>query len=154
MHYKIRYHNKPHDLRLSNIRLVPLGKGILLVTCELNLRGYGIDYHGGSLCGNWKKTSRSIYFGDDSLPGTVFSTDDSIASQQEQKMRAELILYPDTPEEANLALQVDGISKITYRGILVSQKCLNRKWAEYENNLRWEKALKGNKSLKVKRGKV
>jgi len=131
MHYKIRYHNKPHDLRLSNVRLVPLGKGILLVTCELNLRGYDIDHHGGSSCGdNWKKTSHSVYFGDDNsicLP---------------QKMRAELTLYPDTPEEANMALQMDGISKTTYRCIMVSRKCLNKKWAEYEKSLVIDKILR------------
>ena len=119
MHYKIRYHNKPHDLRLSNVRLVPLGKGILLVTCELNLRGYDIDSHSGSSSGDWKKTSHTVYFGDD---GSTLSG----------KMRAELSLYPDTPEEADLALQVDGISKTTYRCILVSRKCLDRKWTEYE----------------------
>ena len=124
MHYKIRYYNKPHDLRLSNVRLVPLGKGILLVTCELNPRGFDIDSHGGSCSGkDWKKTNHSVYFRDDNsvcLP---------------QKTRAELILYPDTPEEAYLALQVDGISKTTYQGILVSRKCLNRKWAEYEKKM-------------------
>lgn len=117
MHYKIRYYNKPHGLKLTNIHMVPLGKGILLVTCELNLRGYDIDHHGGSCGKDWKKSSHSTYFGDDGLV---------------QLTRAELILYPDTPEEAELALQVDGISKTTYRCILVSRKCLNRKWAEYE----------------------
>lgn len=135
MHYKIRYHNKPHFLRLSGIRMIPLGKGILLVACELNYRGYKIDYHGGSSCGDkWKKTSFSVYFGDDeSMPPS------------NQKMRAELTLYPDTPEEASMALQIDSISKTTYRCILVTRKCLDKKWEEYTKNRRWAKALKAGK---------
>lgn len=130
MHYQIRYHNKPHGLKLSNVRLVPLGKGILLVTCELNLRGYDIDHHCGHIpAGNdWKKTSNSVVFGDD-------------WTTKSGKMRAELILYPDTPEEAHLALQVDSMSKTTYRCILVTRKCLNKKWAEYEKSLVMTKIL-------------
>jgi hypothetical protein len=124
MHYKIRYHNKPHDLKLSNVHIVPLGKGILLVTCELNLRGYEIDYHGGRCEGdNWKRTSHSVYFGDDST-----------IPPSKQEMRAELTLYPDKPEEACMALQVDSMSKTTYRCIMVSRKCLDKKWAEYEKD--------------------
>jgi hypothetical protein len=71
---------------------------------------------------DWEKTSHSVYFGDD-------------WSIKSGKMRAEITLYPDTFEEANLALQVDGISKTTYRCIMVSRKCLNKKWEEYENKV-------------------
>ena len=28
MNFKVRYHNKPHDLRLSNTHICPLAKGL------------------------------------------------------------------------------------------------------------------------------
>lgn len=114
MHFKVRYYNKPHDLRLSNIRICPLAKGIWLTICELNLRGYDIICHGSEgLAGQEGSRYHSVSFGDD------------------KDIRADLILYPDTPEEADLSLEVSSISKRTYYSIMVSSKCLSKKWDEY-----------------------
>lgn len=48
MHCKIKYHNKPHPLRLSNVHICPLAKGVWFISCDMNLRGYEINSSGGS----------------------------------------------------------------------------------------------------------
>ena len=115
MHYKIRYHNKPHDLKLSHVHIVPLAKGVWWVTCELNLRGFEINSWGSSSDPQkgWKGNNTSVCFEDD------------------KEIRAELILYPDTPEEAELGLTTGNIFKHSYHSILVSKKCFNKKWDDY-----------------------
>ena len=114
MHYKIRYRNKPHDLRLSSVHIYPLGKGIWFVSCDLNLRGYDI-------CG-----TRS-----ESLPNREGSRYHSVYFTDDKDIRAELILYPDTKEEADLNLSVHQIAKHSYHAIMVSSKCFRKKWDEY-----------------------
>jgi hypothetical protein len=120
MHHKIRYYNKAfHDLRIKNVHIVPLAKGIWHVSCALS-NCFEIDGHGGSSTGNdWKKSSTSVYFRNDSSLGSFHG------------MMAELTFYPDTLEEANFSLFVDGMSKRTYNGVLVSSKCFSKKWDEY-----------------------
>ena len=116
MHYKIRYHNKPHDLKLSGIHIVPMARGVWWVICELNLRGFEINSWGGSchpLSEGLKGINFSVYFGDD------------------KDIRAELIIYPDTPEEAEMSMITGNIFKHTYHGMMVSKKCLHKKWDEY-----------------------
>ena len=116
MHYQIRYHNKPHDLhlRLSHVLIVPLAKGIWWVSCDLNLRGYEIACHGS-----------------EGLPNGKGSRYHSVSFDDDKDIRAELILYPDTPEEADLNLEVSQIQKRTYHAILVSKRCLTRSWNTY-----------------------
>ena len=108
MNFKVRYHNKPHGLKLSNIHICPLAKGVWFVTCDLNLRGYDINSHGSG-----PGKGQSVFFGD------------------EEDIRAELTLYPKTSEEENLSLTVSQITKTTYQAILVSSKCLNSAWDKY-----------------------
>lgn len=112
MNYQIRYHNKPHELRLSNVHICELAKGIWWVTCDLNLRGYDICCHGGESDKNGEKYC-SVYFDDD------------------KEIRAELILYPKTKEERNLSLTVANIYKRTYHAIMVSDKRLHTSWDKY-----------------------
>lgn len=114
MHYKIKYHNKPHDLKLSCVRIVLLAKGIWLVNCDLNLRGYDIAYHGS-----------------EDLPNGKGSRYHSVGFDDDKDIRAELILYPDTAEEANLTLEVSQIHKTTYYSVLVSSRCFTRSWEAY-----------------------
>jgi hypothetical protein len=116
MHYKIKYYNKPHSLRLSNVHICPLAKGVWFISCDLNLRGYEINSSGGShdpKKEGYKKTDYSVWFGDD------------------KDIRAELSLYPDSQEEADILLQVHQISKRTYEAIMVSNKCFSKSWESY-----------------------
>jgi len=108
----VRYYNKPHDLKLSGINIVPLAKGIWYVTCDMNLRGYDIVSWGNSSGGN-KLSIHKTFFGDD---------DD---------IRAALILKSETKEESDIAVQCDRVSKKTYSAILVSSKLFSKKWNEY-----------------------
>src|SRR4030043_157966 len=121
MKFQVRYHNKPHDLRLSNIHICTVAKGIWLVSCEWNLRGYDINSHGSG-----PGKGESVFFGDD------------------DHMRAELILYPETTEEKNLSLTVANIYKRTYYAIMVSTKRLNSAWDLYCKN-QYAKLLKRRK---------
>ena len=116
MHYKIKYHNKPHPLRLSNVHICPLSKGIWFISCDLNLRGYEINSSGGSYNPNkngYRKTDHSVWFGDD------------------KDIRAELSIYPDSQEEADILITVHQISKRTYQAIMVSNKCFSKSWKNY-----------------------
>ena len=112
MIFQVRYHNKPHDLRLRSIHICELARGIWWVTCGLNLRGYEIAWHGGEPGRN-----TSVFFGDD---------------DKKKQVRAELILYARTKEEGKLSLMVDGIQKRTYHAILVSSKRLSSAWKKFE----------------------
>lgn len=124
MHYRVCYHNKPHSLRLSNIHIVPMGRGMWHVICELNLRGYEINSWGGVYSGEgWEKSRRSVAFGD------------------EGGIRAELILYPDISSEADIAMEVGNIFKHTYYSVLISRKVYGKRWDEYCNRMIQRKTL-------------
>jgi hypothetical protein len=94
-----------------------MAKGIWLVTCDLSTRDYSIQATGSEdLPNNRGSRYYSVMFGDD------------------QYSRATLTLYPDTPEEANVILKVSQISKKTFHAVLISGKCLSKKWDEYCKN--------------------
>lgn len=120
MRFRVKYHNKPHSLKLSNIHIVPMAKGVWHLICELNLRGYDVICTGGTSSNNWKKCNHSIDFRDD------------------KDIRAELTMYPDTPEEAHV-MHFGQIYKHTYYAVLISDKVYCKQWDTYCKNKRNKK---------------
>jgi hypothetical protein len=125
MFARVKYYNKPHDLKLSHIHIVPQAKGIWYVTAELNLRGYVIGSTGSS---PYKKDfyTHETYFEDDH--------EDETGKTQDWDIRAALILFPETKEESYLTMTCHNIYKHTYHAVLISSKTFGKSWDRYCND--------------------
>lgn len=118
----VRYHNKPHDLKISNIHIVPQAKGIWWVTAELNLRGYVIGASGSSPTKSGLYTHET-YFEDDH--------ENEKGQQQDWDIRAALILISNTKEESNISLVCHNIYKHTYHAVLINSTVFGKNWDKY-----------------------
>lgn len=154
MKVRVKYFNKPHDLRLIHPHIVPMGKGIWYVHCGISHRGYDISSTGSSQVGKFNSTIRIVYFGDadcsplldtvldqipDRLP-TLIGLDPSLDVEIERRIRpnrdrdldrAALIFIPESKEEENITLTCHNIYKTTYHAVMISRGTYSRKWDEY-----------------------
>ena len=113
MKARVIYHNKPHKVRVQNLHLVSVCKGVWAVYATLKgwqsqeINSWGSDGDG----------DESVYFGDDE-------------THKECHIRAEIKFLPEARHERCPRL-FDGLHKGTYEAVLVSHRCLSRAWDRY-----------------------
>jgi hypothetical protein len=103
----VRYYNKPNDLRISNIHVVPLAPGMWYVTADLSGR-WEIDSHGSD--GN----DETVYFSDG------------------EQIVGMLRFLPESVLEEDLFI-IDQVSKRTYHAFLINHDIHTRKWDIYQH---------------------
>jgi hypothetical protein len=109
----VKYHNKPHGIRLHNVHLVPVVRGVWLLHAELrwwqsqDVNSWGSDGDG----------TESVYFGDDD-------------THSKPEIRAQIKLVPGCPFEREPRL-VDRLMKDTYEAVVVAKGVWSKSWDRY-----------------------
>jgi hypothetical protein len=114
MKVRIRYHNKPHDIRVVAHHLIPLTKNILQLYVSFNVRGMEVNSWGSS---SDKPNVESIFFEDG------------------KDIRVEVIVDAGFP----IGSMPGHLTKTVYHAIIVENKFAARKWDAYCRRLTAEK---------------
>ena len=120
MKVRIRYHNKPHDIRVVATHLIPLTKNILQLYVSFNVRGMEVNSWGSS---SDKPNVMSIFFEDG------------------KDIRVEVIV--DAGFE--IGSMPGHLTKTTYHAIVVEGTLMARKWNEHCRRLTAEKRARNIK---------
>jgi len=115
MKVKVLYHNKPHGVRVYNVHLAPVYRGVWLLHAELS-RKEGCAEQEINSWGSDGDGSESVYFGD--------STPDSC------EIRAQIKLVPENKFEAE-PLLVEHLHKDTYEAVVMARKVRSDSWIRY-----------------------
>lgn len=106
----VRYHNKPHGVRIHNLHLVPVVKGVWRLHAELHgwegqeIHSWGSDGHG----------DESVYFGD----------------EESGQCQAQIKLIPGCDYEREPML-IDRLRKDTYEAVVLSKSVESSSWRRY-----------------------
>jgi hypothetical protein len=111
----VKYHNKPHGVRLYNVHLAPVCRGVWLLHAEMS-RKEGCPGQEINSWGSDGDGSESVYFGDE--------------TGERPEIRSQLKLVPERPFERYPRL-VDRIRKNTYEGVVVAQGLWSDSWSQY-----------------------
>jgi hypothetical protein len=129
MKVRIRYHNKPHDIRVVATHLIPLTKNILQLYVSFNVRGMEVtSWVRGMAVNSWGSSSNK--------PNVM-----SIFFEDGKDIRVEVIVDAGFP----IGSMPGHLTKTTYHAIVVEGTLMARKWNEHCRRLTAEKRARNIK---------